>query len=137
MKDIYDEIEQFFRTQRELYGKDLLLDGELQSGRAVRKEEKVTATASEKTETSQSPLRQFYHEIKNCMNCPLGSLRTHFVFGAGNDNADLLLVGEAPGRDEDLQGIPFVGRAGQLLNLMLKAIQLRREDVFIAGLLHP
>ena len=69
------------------------------------------------------------------MNCSLGKTRTHFVFGVGNENADLMFVGEAPGRDEDLQGIPFVGRAGQLLTKLLANINLKRSDVYIANIL--
>lgn len=80
-------------------------------------------------------LETFQHDIENCQKCPLGKTRTHFVFGAGNPHADLMFIGEAPGRDEDLQGVPFVGRAGQLLDKILAAIQLSREEVFIANVL--
>ncbi|NOZ36734.1 MAG: uracil-DNA glycosylase, partial [Gammaproteobacteria bacterium] len=61
--------------------------------------------------------------------------RTQTVFGVGNCNADWLIIGEAPGADEDRQGEPFVGRAGQLLNAMLQALDLKREDVYIANIL--
>ncbi len=84
---------------------------------------------------ADSPLGKFYQEIKDCTKCSLGHTRTHFVFGVGNPNADLMFIGEAPGRDEDLQGIPFVGRAGQLLNKLLAHVHLKREDVFIANIL--
>ena len=67
--------------------------------------------------------------------CPLHETRTKAVFGAGNADADLMFVGEAPGAEEDRQGLPFVGRAGQLLNQMLEEIGLSREDVFIANVL--
>ncbi|NQV15099.1 uracil-DNA glycosylase [bacterium] len=80
-------------------------------------------------------LALFNNEIKECMKCPLGSTRTNFVFGVGNPDADLMFVGEAPGEREDLEGIPFVGRAGKLLDDILKAIDLRREDVYIANVL--
>jgi len=80
-------------------------------------------------------LEELYAAIHNCTKCPLGHTRTKFVFGVGNPNADIMFIGEAPGRDEDLQGEPFVGRAGQLLNQMLKAIHLTREEVFIANIL--
>lgn len=81
------------------------------------------------------PLSQFNHEIQTCTKCSLGETRTNFVFGVGNPNADLMFVGEAPGEKEDLAGIPFVGRAGKLLDDILKAIQLSREDVYIANVL--
>ena len=135
MADIYEELENFFRAQKDLFGPDLMLDGDLnENSRGVESGKSATA-AAETGGKGQSPLRQFYYEIKDCLNCPLGALRTNFVFGAGNDHAELMLVGEAPGRDEDLKGIPFVGRAGQLLTLMLNAIGLQREDVFIANVL--
>ena len=73
--------------------------------------------------------------VEVCTRCDLHTGRTHTVYGVGNRNADWLLIGEAPGRDEDLQGEPFVGRAGQLLNAMLQAIGLRREQVYIANIL--
>ena len=73
--------------------------------------------------------------IRDCRLCSLCKTRTQTVFADGKSTARLLLVGEAPGRDEDLQGLPFVGRAGQLLNKMLAAIQLDRQDVYICNVL--
>jgi uracil-DNA glycosylase len=73
--------------------------------------------------------------VKTCTLCPLHTSRTQSVFGVGNRNAQWMVIGEAPGMDEDRQGEPFVGRAGQLLNSMLKAIGLAREQVFIANIL--
>jgi len=75
-------------------------------------------------------------DIGDCTRCKLHTLgRTQIVFGVGNPNADLMFVGEAPGRDEDLQGYPFVGRAGQLLTKIIEAIALKREDVYIANVI--
>jgi len=72
----------------------------------------------------------------DCSRCKLHALgRTQVVFGVGNPNADLMFVGEAPGADEDIQGEPFVGRAGQLLTKIIEAIGLRREDVYIANVI--
>lgn len=73
--------------------------------------------------------------ICNCTKCRLGATRTKFVFGVGNPKADLLVIGEAPGADEDKQGEPFVGRAGQLLNKILEAVNFKREEVYIANIL--
>jgi DNA polymerase len=73
--------------------------------------------------------------ICNCMKCPLGQTRTKFVFGVGNPKAKLMVIGEAPGADEDKQGEPFVGRAGQLLNKILEAVKFTREEVFICNIL--
>ncbi|MCS6965454.1 MAG: uracil-DNA glycosylase [Candidatus Kapabacteria bacterium] len=83
---------------------------------------------------SQS-LGELYKHIHTCTKCSLGLTRTHFVFGVGNPNADIVLVGEAPGAEEDARGEPFVGAAGQLLNRMLQAIGFRREDVYICNIL--
>jgi uracil-DNA glycosylase family 4 len=72
----------------------------------------------------------------DCSRCKLHGLgRQQVVFGTGNPDADLMFVGEAPGADEDIQGVPFVGRAGQLLTKMIEAINLRREDVYIANVI--
>jgi uracil-DNA glycosylase family 4 len=72
-------------------------------------------------------------ETHDCNACRLAGTRTNVVFGVGNPAADLMFVGEAPGRDEDLQGEPFVGRAGQLLTDIIKAMKLTRDDVYIAN----
>ncbi|HEX6152731.1 MAG TPA: uracil-DNA glycosylase [Solirubrobacterales bacterium] len=91
----------------------------------------MSATAAERREQ----LVQLYKEVQSCNRCPLYETRTKVVFGAGNADADLMFVGEAPGAEEDRQGLPFVGRAGQLLNQMLEEIGLVRDDVFIANVL--
>jgi uracil-DNA glycosylase len=91
----------------------------------------VSTTAEERREQ----LVALYKEVQACTKCPLHETRTKAVFGAGDANADLMFVGEAPGAEEDRQGLPFVGRAGQLLNQMLEGIGLSREDVFIANVL--
>jgi DNA polymerase len=75
-------------------------------------------------------------DIGDCTRCKLHTLgRTQVVFGVGNPDADLMFVGEAPGADEDVQGIPFVGRAGQLLTKIIEAIGLTRDDVYIANII--
>ncbi|MEE2711069.1 MAG: uracil-DNA glycosylase [Gemmatimonadota bacterium] len=70
-----------------------------------------------------------------CTACPLGHRRNHFVFGSGNESADLMLIGEAPGAEEDSKGLPFVGAAGQLLTKILQSVHFKREDVYIANIL--
>ena len=75
-------------------------------------------------------------DVGDCTRCKLhGQGRRQIVFGVGNPDADLMFVGEAPGADEDIQGIPFVGRAGQLLTKIIEAIDLKREDVYIANVI--
>ena len=71
----------------------------------------------------------------SCQKCVLGQTRTNSVFGTGNPNADLMFVGEAPGEQEDLSGIPFVGRAGKLLDKFLYAVDIDRDKVYIANIL--
>ena len=79
-------------------------------------------------------LEELRAEIGDCRRCKLCAGRTHIVFGVGNPHARLMFVGEGPGRDEDLRGEPFVGRAGQLLNdIITKGMGLKREDVYIAN----
>ena len=80
-------------------------------------------------------LARVREELGDCTRCRLHGGRTHLVFGVGSPDADLMFVGEAPGRDEDLRGEPFVGRAGQLLTKIIEAIDLRREDVYIANVI--
>jgi len=91
----------------------------------------VSSAAEQRRET----LVEVYNEASVCEKCPLSTTRTKVVFGAGNADADLMFVGEAPGAEEDRQGLPFVGRAGGLLTSMLEGIGMSREDVFIANVL--
>jgi uracil-DNA glycosylase len=86
-------------------------------------------------ETRREALVEVYSEASVCERCPLFETRTRVVFGSGNADADLIFVGEAPGAEEDRQGLPFVGRAGGLLSQLLEGIGLKREDVFIANVL--
>lgn len=74
-----------------------------------------------------------FHEASNCTRCDLSASRTKVVFGSGNADADLMFVGEAPGAEEDVRGLPFVGRSGNLLTAMLGEVGISREDVFIAN----
>ena len=83
----------------------------------------------------QELLKNIRKELGDCRRCPLAKTRTNLVFGAGNPDAALMFVGEAPGRDEDREGIPFVGRAGQLLTKIIQAMDMTREQVYIANIL--
>jgi uracil-DNA glycosylase family 4 len=87
------------------------------------------------TESKDKPaaLKIIREDIGDCTRCRLHERRTNIVFGVGNVNADIIFVGEGPGADEDAQGEPFVGRAGQLLNNMITAMGIKREDVYIAN----
>jgi DNA polymerase len=87
------------------------------------------------TENKEADLEKLYQEMKTCQRCPLGKTRRNLVFGTGNPSARIVFVGEAPGADEDEQGLPFVGRAGQLLTDIIKAMKLERKDVYICNIL--
>jgi DNA polymerase len=91
----------------------------------------VVVNASERREQ----LKAVWEQARTCRACPLHETRTTVVFGAGNADAELMFVGEAPGRNEDEQGLPFVGQAGKLLDKLLAEIGLERADVFIANTL--
>ena len=83
---------------------------------------------------SKETIEEIRLDIGNCVRCPLHEGRTKIVHSTGNVNADLMFVGEAPGADEDAQGLPFVGRSGQLLTKIIESIGLKREDVFIGNI---
>ncbi|HEU5142252.1 MAG TPA: uracil-DNA glycosylase [Solirubrobacterales bacterium] len=91
----------------------------------------MSASAQER----RAELVELYQQVESCKRCPLHETRTRTVFGAGDADADLMFVGEAPGAEEDRRGLPFVGRAGQLLNELLEEIGMSRDEVFIANVL--
>lgn len=84
---------------------------------------------------NQNEWETLYVECDACRKCPLGDTKTNTVFGSGNQNAELMFIGEAPGENEDLQGKPFVGASGRLLDKYLDAVGLKREDAYIANIL--
>src|SRR5918992_1760202 len=86
-------------------------------------------------EERREDLVALYREAQACTRCPLDKTRTKVVFGSGHADADLMFVGEAPGFHEDQQGLPFVGRAGQLLDQLLREIGLDRSQVFVTNVL--
>ena len=90
---------------------------------------------AEAANPDSAALDAIFNELGNCQRCGLGASRTKLAYGVGNPNARLVLVGDAPGREEDLQGEPFVGEAGQLLDRILQAMGLHRNDVYICNVL--
>ena len=107
------------------------IETELASG--VREIHIVKEKVSGKKE--KGDLETLRKEVSSCERCPLAETRTNVVFGEGHPRARLMFIGEAPGGDEDKQGRPFVGRAGQLLTKIIESIGLERKDVFIANIL--
>jgi uracil-DNA glycosylase family 4 len=127
----------------------------------VEQEKQIQHPIDEKTEVAQQPIETkvlfqeaikpevpvktipiqdtddmdaFHEQIKNCRMCNLCETRNRFVFGKGNHQSDIMIIGEAPGAEEDRQGLPFVGRAGQLLDKILAAVDLNLEHVFITNI---
>ena len=127
MDNLNDEIIKALKVQREIFG-DLLFNEE--ENIIIKRK---TEIVSETFHTAKS-LEELNNLICNCMKCELGDTRKNFVFGTGNPNAEALILGEGPGAEEDEQGLPFVGRAGKLLNDILKAIKFERSEVYIANI---
>lgn len=151
MQQPIDEARAYLRQQREMYGDALYVDhvdAEPVELTEEATETEVVSTAggtdvSVAAMSAEDPadwqeadsVAALEEAISGCLKCPLGHTRTRFVFGSGNPDADIMIIGEAPGADEDAQGLPFVGRAGQLLTKILEAIQLSRDEVFICNIL--
>jgi DNA polymerase len=135
MSDISSELEQliestkrYFMQQKDLFGNITYTDNkEPQRSTSFSYPDEIWA--------STSTLDGLNSEICTCLKCPLGHTRTNFVFGVGNPDAEVMFIGEAPGADEDAQGEPFVGRAGQLLNKIIEAVGMKREEVYICNIL--
>ncbi|MFC1550493.1 uracil-DNA glycosylase [Candidatus Neomarinimicrobiota bacterium] len=123
--DMNEDIKEYLTQTKELFGDELY----------ISQRQKIEQSISNVVGYSNS-LNNFYNEISDCQKCLLGENRNKFVFGVGDSNANLLLVGEAPGAEEDRLGEPFVGRAGKLLDKILTAIgRSRSRDVFICNVL--
>ncbi len=139
-------ISESLKDQQEIFG-DLFMENIDESIAASLKKDNMANRISERIESNfennlfqedfqkARTLEELNSMICDCQKCALGKTRNKFVFGVGNPNAVAMLIGEAPGADEDAQGEPFVGRAGKLLNDILKAVNLKREDVYIANIL--
>jgi DNA polymerase len=108
------------------------LEIDVWESRAAPQKQAESPRSKKNDEAAWKKLRE---EVAHCTRCPLYKTRIQTVFGSGNTNADLMFIGEAPGAQEDKQGEPFVGRAGQLLTSMLHAIGFSREDIYIANIL--
>lgn len=155
--DILEKVEKYLEFQREVYGDNTLvelpdyepepvvismtrkkeidvIDSIISKAKEDFKVDETKAPTIEKDWSDSFDLAILKNKIHNCQECPLGATRKSFVFGSGNPNADIMIVGEAPGADEDEQGLPFVGRAGQLLTKILEAVNLSRDEVYIANI---
>ncbi len=157
-------IERYFQQYKELYSDEILIPSKQLQKESTNQSMKPTSKISNEHEsedlfgmsspqqpkakkktqefslpqepwTTAEDLDTLNTMIRTCTKCSLGTSRKNFVFGVGNPQAEVVVVGEAPGADEDEQGKPFVGRAGQLLNKILEAIHFHREEVFICNIL--
>ena len=117
-----NDLVNYLTLYKELYGDEIYLN--------QVEEDKISTSSSNELE-----LNTYLDSIKNCMKCSLGKSRNKIVLGMGNPDADIVFVGEAPGKEEDIQGLPFVGRSGKLLDKMLDSINLSREKVYILNVL--
>ena len=137
---VRSEVIKALKDQKEIFGDELFISGLFQekimtekiSIKKAKDEPELFSDVRENWETSQN-LEDLDKLICNCTKCDLNKERNKFVFGVGNPKADVMLIGEGPGAEEDKQGEPFVGRAGQLLNDILKAINFTRQEVYIAN----
>jgi uracil-DNA glycosylase family 4 len=149
MEDLLSRIRTFLKQEQDLFGEGLLYEHRASSEEPMHPakhslseelnlfELPIVPHKPEAQEPwGQAPtLNELNDQICTCLKCPLGQTRTKFVFGVGSATATLMVIGEAPGADEDAQGEPFVGRAGQLLNKILEAIHFKREEVYICNIL--
>ena len=149
MSSILSDIKQFLSQERQLFGDSMIVEPPRNSAAAEPRHNPLKTPEPELFSLppagpgpltdepwgQATSLADLDSAICTCVKCSLGHTRIKFVFGVGNPHATLMLVGEAPGADEDARGEPFVGRAGQLLNKILAAINFRREDVYICNIL--
>ena len=128
--EILDKARRYFMQQEDLFG-NVAYEGK----KPGRQSPHPLAPPTTEPWASAGSLEDLNRQICECQKCPLGSTRTNFVFGVGSQQSRVMFIGEAPGADEDAQGEPFVGRAGQLLNKILDAVGLKREEVYICNIL--
>ncbi|MGD9202725.1 MAG: uracil-DNA glycosylase [Chitinispirillia bacterium] len=144
-KNLINQIESYFTQQKELCMPDFILSNQLRAGKKKNRLNKRDLNSTYKSDNShinniyqkkREALVELYYSCRNCTKCSLSFIRTNMVFGSGNANAELMIIGEAPGFEEDKQGKPFVGKAGELLTKMVGAINIDREkDAFITNIL--
>ncbi len=136
-QQLIEATKQYFMEQKDLFGNILYKEESIkeETKQSVANGSLFAEFYPDESWVQSSSIEEQNKSICNCMKCELGATRTKFVFGVGNPNADVMFIGEAPGADEDAQGIPFVGRAGQLLTKIIEAVELKREDVYICNIL--
>jgi len=134
MKQQKTDLERYLAQQQEILGSVLFIDASHQHQSSSIEIQQEDMSISPEWQLADT-LPILHDHIHTCMECRLGVTRNSFVFGSGNPNADILIIGEAPGADEDAQGLPFVGAAGKLLTKILEAINMSRDEVYIANII--
>ncbi len=138
--NLIDNLKNYLDYLKSLEGDRILIENKqaITNENEINLQEDLLAVSGEETTQANwaeaSTLDELNAKIKDCLKCPFGQSRTHFVFGDGNPSADILIIGEAPGADEDKIGKPFVGKAGQLLTRIIESVKFSREDVYIANI---
>lgn len=135
IKQLVSDIQRYIMQQKDLFGNVVPVEAKTRTKSARPVDPMNLLKAIDEAWVHAGSLDDFDQQICTCVKCPLGHTRTKFVFGVGNPHADIMFIGEAPGADEDAQGEPFVGRAGQLLNKILESIAFKRGEVYICNLL--
>jgi uracil-DNA glycosylase len=131
ISNVINEAQRYLEQQRDLFGNVVYVDDPRKKN--IPPESPVHLPAEPWMRTTS--LAELDQQICACLKCPLGHTRLNFVFGVGNPKAKVMFIGEAPGAEEDAQGLPFVGRAGQLLNKIIQAVEMKRDDVYICNIL--
>lgn len=131
LSKIINDAERYLEQQKDLFGNIVYVDDPKKQHAPAAPS---AAPAGEPWAAARSP-EELEKEICTCLKCPLGHTRIRFVFGTGNPRSKVMFIGEAPGADEDAQGLPFVGRAGQLLTKIIEAVGMKREEVYICNIL--
>ena len=136
--DLLESARKYLMQQQDLFGDTVMREaasGRKSPGRAAPPADGNAFRYPDEPWTAAASLGDLNGQIRSCLKCGLGPTRTNFVFGVGNPQSPVMFVGEAPGADEDAQGEPFVGRAGQLLNKIIEAVGMKREEVYICNIL--
>jgi uracil-DNA glycosylase family 4 len=135
LRELISDIQRHFVQQEDLFGNIIYTGDEGGKDEAMKRRVEKSTTYPDEPWVESKTLDTLYEEIHECVKCPLGHTRTKFVFGTGSPKARVMFIGEAPGADEDAQGEPFVGRAGQLLNKIIESVEMKREEVYICNII--
>jgi uracil-DNA glycosylase family 4 len=132
--ELLNSTRRYLMQQQDLFGNTVIRESDPRNKTGGKGVQQPFPFPDEPWTTCES-LDTLNGQISGCLKCELGRTRTNFVFGVGNPKSPVMFVGEAPGADEDARGEPFVGRAGQLLNKIIEAVGMKREDVYICNIL--